>query len=123
MYLHKNGRGRAGWLAVSLLAAAFTVAACGGVAPPEAPAAQPETVEAATAAPVPTSTQPTQSAPTATSAAAEAPAQAEPVSSGPAVCEAVDIPDNTLIAAVSETDWAKGPASAPVTLIEYGDFQ
>jgi hypothetical protein len=40
-----------------------------------------------------------------------------------AECQTMDIPDNDLIGAVSEDDWVKGPANAPVTLIEYGDYQ
>jgi hypothetical protein len=38
-------------------------------------------------------------------------------------CQAIEVPANDLIPAVSDTDWVKGPANAPVTLIEYGDFQ
>ena len=41
----------------------------------------------------------------------------------PAACHTVEIPENPLIAQVSDIDWAKGPAGAPVTVIEYGDFQ
>jgi hypothetical protein len=40
-----------------------------------------------------------------------------------AECQTVEVPDNELIAAVADSDWVKGPAGAPITLIEYGDFQ
>ena len=39
------------------------------------------------------------------------------------VCQSVDVPDNTLVAQVSDSDWSIGPADAPITIIEYGDFQ
>lgn len=38
-------------------------------------------------------------------------------------CVPVEIPENPLIAAVSNEDWSKGQADAPITVIEYGDFQ
>lgn len=40
-----------------------------------------------------------------------------------AACSSINIPGNPLIGEVSESDWSKGAASAPITLIEYADFQ
>ena len=52
------------------------------------------------------------------------PAQALPEQDDtPAACHTIEIPENSLIAQVSDVDWAQGPANAPVTVIEYGDFQ
>jgi hypothetical protein len=40
-----------------------------------------------------------------------------------AICQAIEIPTNAAVSPVSDDDWSKGPANAPITLIEYGDFQ
>jgi hypothetical protein len=56
----------------------------------------------------------------ATAAPAENATAAKPAK---AICQAVEIPNNDLLAPVSDQDWSKGPATAPVTLIEFGDFQ
>jgi protein-disulfide isomerase len=113
----------------SILLAGVLLAACGGAATPAAQEAvtpvtgavtsvgtSEATQEvAATTATTTTESEATIAVPTANVAVA-GPAQ-------PAVCQAVQIPSNDRIAPVSDKDWTKGPANAPVTLIEYGDFQ
>jgi hypothetical protein len=119
----------------SMLVAGLLLAACGAAATPAAQeAATPaQAVAAATQA---STSEATQEAATATqetaktvteeSQANNAAPTAEVAVAGPpkpAECQPVQIPTNASIAPVSDTDWAKGPADAPVTLIEYGDFQ
>jgi hypothetical protein len=112
---------------MGLLVAALTLAACGGAAesvPEEANSTEEvnaltptvveeeaEATEEAEVAQAPTATEETQAA------------QAQPQNSPPVSCEPVLIPDNELIAAPTEDDWARGLATASVTVIEYGDFQ
>ena len=104
---------------VSLLLVNLILTACGGATEPTSeapvtPAVTEETIDASTAIEAQATEE--QKA-TATEKIATEEVAPE------AGCQAVEIPANDLIAAVSDTDWTKGPANAPVTLIEYGDFQ
>jgi hypothetical protein len=129
------------WL-VGLLIVMLIAAACGSTAPPAAeqvaPAGSEDTAiagteEAATTEPAGEAEAPEEAAtdePTEEAVAVETTEEVveseSPLDSGTtgeAVCQPVEIPENNLVAAVSENDWAKGPANAPVTLVEYGDFQ
>jgi len=119
------------WL-TSLLAASLTLAACGGATEPvsQEPTAPAQTVEAVATSITDQEAEKVQEAAattedTAEVAAATSEAEATPSenSAPQAICQAADIPNNDLIAPVSAEDWSKGPANAPVTLIEYGDFQ
>ncbi len=118
---------------VALLLVSLTLAACGGgesteseessasTAQTEEAAGTPAEVEAETAeseaVPPPTEEMEAQEAETTEESGVSE--VAGPV----AECQSVDIPDNDLIAAVTDRDWSKGPADAPITLVEYGDFQ
>ncbi len=130
MLRYKQFANQAGWLLTALLLLSLTLAACGGAptveTPEEVAESQPEPTKPAEApaeeskpATEEAQVEPT-TAPTETAVVEEAPA---PVAASIAECQSIDIPDNALIAAVTDTDWANGPADAPVTLIEYGDYQ
>lgn len=109
---------------IGLLIAVLILAACGGAA------AVPEVADDPTAqgdAAAPGETEAVQEAePTQAPQVAQATEEAAPVqevASAPASCEPVLVPENELVAAPTEDDWSKGPATAVITVIEYGDFQ
>jgi hypothetical protein len=124
----------AAWGVISLVVIALTLAACGGAAttpevaeepaaasPTEAPVEEAEAVAQNT--PTTEKAEPTPTEATEAEEAAEAaPEEAPQTASGPATCAPLEIPDS-LISSVKDEDWAKGPATAPMTVIELGDFQ
>ena len=127
------------WLTGLLLLSLF-LAACGGAAQP-APAQTGEPAAGTTTesdncdvesacGPTPTeefagaeTTEPEAQQPASTEEAAEVAAAPGQNSTAAAVCQPVEIPINTLVAPASDQEWSRGPADAPITLIEYGDFQ
>jgi hypothetical protein len=124
---------------IGLLLAGLTLAACGSTATPAAEVPPTPTVAAATNTPVtqPTTEQkPTDAAQAPTAAPSTPPT---PVKPG---CTAVDPKIDQLagameflskyideakpvpvMVAIADQEWSKGPANAPLTVIEYGDFQ
>jgi hypothetical protein len=117
-----------GWSGLLLLSLAL--AACSGqptAAPAETAAETPtQAAEVSQAAEKPPTTE-AQETPTEVAAdppvSPVTPAETVVAAAKPVVCEPVEIPVNSKIAAINDKDWVKGPAAAPVTLIEYGDFQ
>jgi hypothetical protein len=89
------------------------VAGCGVEMPSPVPTATPTTA--------PTSPPPPTSAPEATDAAP--PVSEAPSGSASCVATPFDFPVESRIPAISEDDHTHGPANAPITLIEYADFQ
>lgn len=124
----------------SLILVGLLLASCGGATTPAAQDAA--ATEAVAAVPSSTTANPTEVSQGASTSQADTPAPAakevEPTTQTevapttavevagppqPAACQSVQIPTNQGVAPISKVDWAKGPATAPVTVIEYGDFQ
>jgi len=136
------------WL-TSLILAGLVLAACGGAADPvsEEPTAPAETKETAGTVADSSEEQAQESQQEVASATEEEAAEEEseedsttdenllapePTPSGPAECIPATATNDPLVAAIqpydqiaspSDSDWSKGPADAPITVIEYGDFQ
>ncbi len=129
--MFKRLRPPVAWLA-GLLLASLWLAACGGTAQstpqPQEQVAANQTTEATATTPA---TAEVAQAATATEevAIAEPPATAASPTAKPpaapkqAICQAIEIPTNDKAATVTTNDWSKGSANAPITLIEYADFQ
>jgi hypothetical protein len=116
-------------IAVGLAALAVLLAACGPATPspvavstdtPQA-ASAPATATSAPAAAAPTVTQ--GDAATTVAEASPAATEAFPTPNPNPQCTAVPITADPNIKPVAADEWAKGPADASITVIEYGDFQ
>lgn len=115
------------------LATVLALAACGGAAAPTAlEPAETETAADSPAEAAPATEEATAEVTEAVDEMATTEATEEAIStapapavaaSPPASCESIDIPDNELLPAPTEDDWALGPETAMITVIEYGDFQ
>ena len=108
------------------------LSACSGQAaavPTTALTAAPTTVPTTAATGVSPTTAP--AAPQSAATAAPTALPTLPVTTGPAACKVIDtllpiVPADakpTIPPVDDKTDWVKGPADAPITIIEYSDFQ
>ena len=95
-------------LLLLFVVALLVVAGCAGESPSPTPVPSPVPTEAS-----------------ATATADEPSEAATPAESGPASCteEPLDFPTLTGIHPVTDEDHIFGPADAPITFIEYADFQ
>ena len=115
--------------AVGLAALAILLAACGPATPsPVAVATNTPQVAAVppTATNVPAAATPTVAqgaAGTAVAAASPAATEAFPTPNPNPQCTAVPITADPNIKPAAADEWSKGPATAAITVIEYGDFQ
>jgi hypothetical protein len=103
------------------------LAACGPVAAPPAAEVTDTPVSVAAASPTKASpatpTSPATSTPEGATEAAPEPESAFPTPHPNPECVAEPITADPNIPPVTDDEWSKGPADAPLTLVEYSDFQ